>query len=185
MPTSGRNATAPPTLQTARLILRPHRAEDLDACASMWGNPNVTQHIGGRPSTRRETWMRLLNYRGLWSLLGYGYWAVVERATGTFAGDVGFADFHRELVPSIDGIPEGGWVLDPAFHGPGYASAAVHAALAWIDANVAAPRTVCIVAPENIASIRVAEKAGYVEASRTTYHNQPTIVFARTRATNA
>jgi RimJ/RimL family protein N-acetyltransferase len=123
--------------------------------------------------------MRMLNYAGLWSMLGYGYWAVEERATQTFAGDVGFADFHRELSPSIEGIPEAGWVLDPSFCGRGYATEAVRAALSWADAHVPSRRTACIIAPENAASIRVAEKAGYVESARTTYHDEPAILFTR------
>jgi RimJ/RimL family protein N-acetyltransferase len=123
--------------------------------------------------------MRILRYAGLWSLLGYGYWAVEERASSKFVGDVGLADFHRELIPSIDGIPEAGWVLDPAFYGRGYATEALRAALAWADVNVSSDRTACIVAPENGASIRVAEKTGYVEAARTTYHGAPTILLMR------
>ena len=85
----------------------------------MWSNPTVTRHISGRPSSRTDTWMRMLRYAGLWSMLGFGYWAVEELATSKFVGDVGLADFHRELSPSIVGIPEAGWVLDPAFFGRG------------------------------------------------------------------
>jgi RimJ/RimL family protein N-acetyltransferase len=124
----------------------------------------------------------MLRYAGLWSMLGYGYWAVEERASYKFVGDVGFADFHRELVPSIAGIPEAGWVLDPQFYGRGYATEALHAALAWADANISSDRTACIIAPENVASIRVAEKAGYVETGRTTYHGDPAILFMRSKA---
>jgi len=124
----------------------------------------------------------MLRYAGLWSMLGYGYWAIEERASCKFVGDVGFADFHRELSPSIDGIPEAGWVLDPEFYGRGFATEALRAALAWADANVRSDRTACIIAPENAASIRVAEKAGYLETARTTYHGSPTILLMRTVA---
>lgn len=121
----------------------------------------------------------MLRYAGLWSMLGYGYWAVEERATSRFVGDVGLADFHRELSPSIRGIPEAGWVLDPAFSGRGYATEAMRAVLAWADANITADETACIVAPENVASIRVAQKVGYVERARTTYLATPAILFMR------
>jgi RimJ/RimL family protein N-acetyltransferase len=40
-------------------------------------------------------------------------------------------------------------------------------------------RAVCIIAPANLASIRVAEKAGFREWQRSTYHGEPTIVFRR------
>jgi RimJ/RimL family protein N-acetyltransferase len=172
-----------PALHTPRLLLRPHRAEDLDACAAMWANPIVTLHITNRASERQETWMRMLRYAGLWSMLGYGYWAVEERASSTFVGDVGFADFHRELNPPIEGIPEAGWALDPAFYGRGFATEALRAALAWADANVPAPKTVCIIAPENAASIRVAEKAGYTERTAATFRGDPAVLLMRARVT--
>ena len=76
-----------------------------------------------------------MRYRGLWPVLGYGYWAVEETASGRFVGDVGFADFHRVLEPSIRGVPEMGWVLAPEVHGNRYASEAVTAALHWLDAQ--------------------------------------------------
>jgi RimJ/RimL family protein N-acetyltransferase len=170
-----------PIIHTARLILRPHRAEDLEACAAMWSNPQVTRHIGGRPSSRTDTWMRILRYAGLWSILGYGYWALEDRATSKFVGDVGLADFHRELSPPIFGVPEAGWVLHPAFYGRGYATEALCATLRWADANLPSDKTACIIARDNIASIRVAEKAGYLEWARTTYLGAATILYIRSR----
>jgi RimJ/RimL family protein N-acetyltransferase len=171
--------TRVPTLHTARLTLRPHHAGDLDACAAMWANPTVTRYIGGRPSGRNETWMRILRYAGLWGILGYGYWAIEERANRAFVGDIGFADFHRELVPAIDGIPEAGWTLDPAFYGRGYATEALLAALGWVDANLASDRSACMILPANAASMRVAEKVGYRETVRTVYKDEPVILLLR------
>ena len=52
--------------------------------------------------------------------------------------------------------------------------------VAWGDIHFGANKTACIIAPENTASIRVAEKCGYREFQRTTYHGQPTILFTRT-----
>ena len=150
----------------------------------MWGNPIVTQHISAQPSSRTDSWVRLLRYARLWNLLGFGYWAVEERSTGKLAGDVGFADFHREMSPSIEGIPEAGWVLAPEFSGRGYATEALRAALEWADVSLRTDRTACIIAPENAASIRVAEKVGYVETARTTYRGDPTILLMRKRIMN-
>jgi RimJ/RimL family protein N-acetyltransferase len=166
-------------IETARLRLRPHRADDLDAGFALWSNPATVQHISGTPSTRDESWARLLRYAGHWALLGFGYWAVEERASGRFVGDVGLGDFKRALEPSLDGMPEAGWVLDPTAHGRGYATEAARAALAWADANLAAGTSACIIAPENGPSLRVAEKCGFREWARTTYKGHPTIVLRR------
>ena len=148
----------------------------------MWASPIVTLHIGGRPFTTEESWSRLLRYAGHWSFLGFGYWAVVERGSNRFVGEVGFADFHRDITPSFDGAPEAGWVLAPWSYGQGFATEALAAATAWIDAARDPDRTVCIIDPENAASIRVAHKCHYVEWQKTAYHGSEVIAFQRLRA---
>jgi RimJ/RimL family protein N-acetyltransferase len=165
-----------PTLATARLTLRAHRADDFAACAAMWADPAVTRFIGGKPFAAEEVWSRLLRYAGLWSLLGFGYWAIAEQASGHFVGELGFADFKRDMAPPLD-APELGWALAAHAHGKGYATEAVRAALAWSDRRFA--RAVCIIGPDNRASLRVAEKCGFSELRRATYKDRPTIVLAR------
>jgi RimJ/RimL family protein N-acetyltransferase len=64
-------------------------------------------------------------------------------------------------------------------HGRGYATEATRAALAWIDARLGNPRMFCIVSPENVASIRVAEKCGFRRWTETTYKDEPTLIFLR------
>lgn len=168
-----------PTLETARLVLRAHRLEDFEDCVALWGDPIVTRYIGGKPSTREETWGRLHRYAGHWALLGFGYWAVRDKATGAFLGDVGVADFQRTMEPSLEGRPEVGWVLAPHAHGRGIATEAVQAALAWSDDHFGSRKSACIIDPDNAASIRVAVKCGFEERARTAYKGAPTILFTR------
>jgi RimJ/RimL family protein N-acetyltransferase len=135
--------------------------------------------LAARPFTEEETWARFLQYAGHWSVLGFGYWAVEERASGEFVGEVGFADFKREIQPPIHDTPELGWVLMPQVHGRGYATEAVRAALEWGATHLAQPSTVCLIHPENMASIRVADKCGFRRFCLTEYHGQPTAVYRR------
>jgi RimJ/RimL family protein N-acetyltransferase len=168
-----------PILETERLRLRAHCLEDFAACANLWADPVVTRYIGGVPLTAEESWARLLRYAGHWALLGFGYWVVEEKTTGEFIGEIGFADLKRDLDPPLGDLPEAGWVFSPTVHGRGYATEALRAILCWGDAHFAAAHTVCIIHPENAASIRVAGKCGYREALRTTYKGKPTVVFFR------
>jgi RimJ/RimL family protein N-acetyltransferase len=163
------------------LTLRGHRAADFPDCFAMWSDPEVTRYIGGRPSSRQQAWMRILTYIGHWSLLGFGYWAIEEKATGRFVGDIGFADFHRDTIASMSDAPEMGWGLAPAFYGRGYATEAARAAVAWADGHLESPRTVCMIDPENAASVRVAEKCGYHEFGRAILVDGPTIFLERMR----
>ncbi len=168
-----------PVVDTERLILRGHRLDDFDGLAAMWADPGVTQFIGGKPSTREESWARLTRYLGFWPLLGYGYWRVEVKGDARYAGDVGFFDFKRDMSPSLDGMPESGWAFMPWVHGRGIATEAVKAALMWGDRHFGGCTTTCIISPENAASIRVAEKCGYKEFVRTTFKGAPTIQFRR------
>ncbi len=168
-----------PILETARLILRAHRPDDFKDCAAMWGDLNVTRYIGGRPFSGEEVWTRMLRYAGHWAWLGFGYWAMEEKGTGRFAGELGFADYKRDIEPPLNGTPEMGWVLATGSHGRGLATEAVRAVLDWGDRRFGSARTVCLIHPENRASLRVAEKSGYKESLRTTYHKHATILFRR------
>ena len=168
-----------PLIETERLRLRGHRPADFEACAAMWSDPLVTRYIGGRPFTPEEVWARMLRYVGHWSWLGFGYWVIEEKATGKLAGEVGFADYRRDIQPSLEGAPELGWVLASRFHGQGYGTEAVRAAIGWGERRRQWARTACIIHPENLASLRVAEKCGFREFQKTTYKGQPTIIFER------
>jgi RimJ/RimL family protein N-acetyltransferase len=168
-----------PTIETERLILRAHRLDDFEVLAAMWADPDVVRHIGGKPSSRDESWARLLRYCGHWQLLGFGYWAVELKGASGMIGDVGFADWKRDITPALDGAPEAGWVFSPKVHGRGVASEAVRAVHAWGDRHFGGRATSCIINPDNGASIRMAEKFGYREFVRAEYKGSPVIQFRR------
>jgi RimJ/RimL family protein N-acetyltransferase len=171
-----------PVLETERLNLRGHHLDDFALSAAMWADPIVTRHFG-HSLTEEESWTRFLRYVGHWALLGFGYWVVEEKATGDFIGEMGFADYKRDIQSSVPLAPEIGWVFSSASHGKGYATEAVRAALSWADKQSSVPfhssRTTCIIHPDNVPSIRVAEKCGYREFERTSYKGHSAILFVR------
>lgn len=171
-----------PTLTTARLTLSPPRRSDFADSAAMWADPVVTRFVGGRPFTEEETWSRLLRARGLWALLGFGYWAVRETSTGRYVGEVGFADFHREITPALTDLPEMGWVLTAWSHGQGFGTEAVRAGLAWIDEALKPPVVPCIISPENAPSLALARKMDFRVRTHTTYKDAPIMVLERGRS---
>jgi len=167
-----------PTLETERLILRGHGVDDFASCAAMWSDPAVVKFIGGQPSTEEQAWARLLRYVGHWELLGFGFWAIVERATAEFVGEIGAADFRRDVQPPIGNL-ETGWVLARAAHGKGYATEALRAVLAWLDATFPGKPTVCVIEPAHTASLHVAKKVGYEPIGTRTYHGDEVMILRR------
>jgi len=171
----------PPSLETERLVLRGHRREDLPDYHALWSEPDVVRFIGGRPFTSEEVWMRLLRGVGHWRVMGFGFWVLEEKASGRLVGEAGFGEFKRQIAPNLEGAAEAGWVLAPWAHGKGYATEAMRAALAWLDAEMKPERCACIIDPENAASIRVAEKCGFERILETTYREAPILMFERRR----
>ena len=170
-----------PVLETARLRLRNYRAGDLEEEAQTLGDPEVARFLGGKTLSREEAWRKLLCGPGLWALVGYGYWAVERKSDGRLIGKAGFADFKREMTPSIEGIPEIGWIFSPHAQGQGYATEAVAAALKWSDEVLKADEVTAIIDHANAASIRVAEKNGFSDREEASYRGEPILLFRRKR----
>ncbi len=162
----------PPTLKTARLTLTPPVAADHDDMASLWADPAVYEAIVGRILTREEVWHRLLRYIGHWRQCGYGHWTVREVASGRYLGEVGIMDSRRETMPDFTGTPEVGWAFVGTAHGHGYATEALAALFDWADTRL--PRTICIIDPDNAASLRLAARVGYTIYAEGRYRDRPT-----------
>lgn len=167
-----------PTLLTDRLRLRGAVIEDFEPAFAMSCDERVYRFIGGKPTGRTQVWEKFLRGPGMWSLLGYGLWTVEERGGGAFVGQLGFGRFERDMQPPLPDIPEAAWVLGAAYHGKGYAREALGAALSWSDANLRTP-ICCIIAPENEASLRLADSMGFAEFARGMFQNAETVMLER------
>ena len=150
-----------PTINTSRVTLRAMRSEDFRRFAEIWAMPEVVAYISGKPRSKAQSWDAFLRNAGHWQISGFGQWAIQPRGTREMAGQAGFFFGSRGLGEDFDPFPEAGWVLAPEAQGRGLGLEAVQAAHEWFD-RVIAGRTVCIIAPENAGSLRIAEKLGYV-----------------------
>jgi len=148
-----RAATA--RLETERLVLRMFRPGDFEPYALMCADPDVTRYLGdGRPLTRQETWRQMAMILGHWRLRRYGLWAVEERATGAFMGRIGL--FNPEGWPAL----EIGWVLGQPYWGRGYATEGARRVLEHAFTDLGIAHLISLIHPDNVASIRVAERIG-------------------------
>lgn len=166
-----------PIIESERLVLRGHRLDDYPSITRLYGDAVVMQHISGRAQNATDSWARMLRYVGHWQLLGYGFWAVEERGTGLYLGDVGFGDFRRDISPPLDDLPEAGWVFGTQAHGKGFALEAMRAALAWMDTR--SRRTQCIITLDNHRSRKLATKLGYVATRETDHGGSRVAVWLR------
>ncbi|GGA15028.1 GNAT family N-acetyltransferase [Neptunicoccus cionae] len=168
--------SAAPKLNTERLILRAHRLQDYADTAAMWADPEVSKFIAPEPATPSESWSRFLRYTGHWQMLGFGYWCVTTHDE-RFVGEVGFANYKRDIRPALGDTPEAGWVLAPWAHGQGFAAEAMGAALDWADTRF--DETVAIFHPAHAVSQRLANRLGYAPSHKAHYMGHDTVVMRR------
>ena len=148
-----------PVLTTNRLSIEPMTLDHWEDYAAAWADPRMTEFIGGEPRNRNISWGKMLQGIGLWPLFGYGYWSFIERESGKFVGNGGFAQFERG-IPELEGYPEAGWAFAADAWGKGYATEAMTAILEWADQRGLA-ETRCIIDPGNGSSHNVAAKLGF------------------------
>jgi RimJ/RimL family protein N-acetyltransferase len=168
-----------PVFETERLLLREHRAEDFQPFFAMWAEESVVRYISGKAFTEEESWGRFLRHIGQWDLLGFGFWAVEEKATRRFIGQIGYVEAMRAIEPSLKGIPEIGWSLATGTQGKGYALEGARAAIAWGEKHFGGQPIRCIISPENAPSLKLAEKLGFKEMVRTFYKGDAIVMLER------
>jgi len=142
-------------LETERLIMRWFREEDYEQFQEMCANAEVMRFLGdGKPMAPMEVWRQMATFMGHWYFRGYGIWAVEEKESGKLVGRIGF------MNPA--GWPgfELGWTLRREYWGKGFATEAARRALEYAFTDMNRDHVISLIAPENVASIKVAERLG-------------------------
>jgi RimJ/RimL family protein N-acetyltransferase len=142
-----------PTLETARLLLRPPCAEDFDAWAALLADPVAARFIGGA-QPRTGAWRSLATMTGAWVINGSGNFSVIEKASGRWIGRAGPWQPHGWPGPEI------AWAFDRSAWRNGYATEAARRCLAFVFETLGWDRVVHVIDPANVASIAVAQRIG-------------------------
>jgi len=109
---------------------------------------------------RDERWVKNWIMRSLTSFEenGYGYFAVVELATGNV---MGYCGLHDEIIAGRHEVSLGYRLFGEHWH-RGYATEASKALLDWAQGHRKISRVVATIDPLNLASLSVAKKLGMV-----------------------
>lgn len=142
-----------PILHTERLTLRVPQVEDFERYAEVIGDPVAARHIGGH-LPRAGAWRRFLQMPGAWLLQGFAMFSVIETASGRWVGQTG--PWRPEGWPGN----EIGYVFHPDAWGQGYALESAVAAIDWAFDTLDWDEIVHCIAPENVASQKVAQRLG-------------------------
>lgn len=167
--------TIPLPIETERLTIRRFTAGDRAALAELYADPDVMRYIPYGVLDAAGLERVLEKYARVEAERGYTFWAIVDRVTDRFLGDVGFGVYEPT------GEPELGYSLARSAWGNGYASEAARACLAAALAHLDVPRVVALVDADNARSLRVAERIGMERQGPVDAHGCPHILFAKAR----
>lgn len=141
-------------LETSRLFLRPMLQTDFEALYLIFTDPNVMaafNHPSFTPEQMQGWLQRNLEHQEQY---GYGLFSVVRKETNELIGDCGL-----ELMEDM-GAAELGYDFRSPFWNQGYATEAAIAVRGYAFDVLKLPRLISLIRVGNLASRRVAEKAG-------------------------
>jgi RimJ/RimL family protein N-acetyltransferase len=138
--------------------LRPWMLDDVPAIAAACNEVEIARWIHQIPSPYTETDGRdyVLATQAAWRDGTGAFFAVVERAGGSLAGSIGIHVTNQEAAT----VEVGYWTAGPA-RGRGLTTRALRLISRWALEEAGAARIQLRADVLNVASMRVAEKAGY------------------------
>jgi RimJ/RimL family protein N-acetyltransferase len=146
------------SLQTARLLLRSWRDEDLTAFAEMSSDPAVMEYLVPLSSRGLSVEAWVTGKRAHWDEYGFGQWVVELPGEASFIGVVGLetVSYEAHFTPAV----EVAWRLVRPYWGQGYATEAARAALDYGFREIGLSDIVALTVPANQRSRRVMERLG-------------------------
>jgi RimJ/RimL family protein N-acetyltransferase len=157
-------------LTTERLVMRPMTPAYLPDMLDLYADPQVTRFL--LPMDEAGHLRRLREAETMWENRGYGRVGIHDRASGRFLGRGGL-----HYWPQFDEV-EVGWVLRADVQGCGFATEAGRAWLRWGLDHLDVPYLTACIAPDNHASVSVAQRLGMSALRSDTFHGREVIVFA-------
>jgi ribosomal-protein-alanine N-acetyltransferase len=149
------SAIEQPTLETARLRLRPLEPADAKALNVIQSDP-VHMRFYPHPFSLDESREWIDRMRERRERDGFSLLAVEDRATGEFLGNVG------PILQHVDGVDEVelGWSITPARARQGIATEAATACRDWAFEALPVDHLISLILPANAPSRGVAEHLG-------------------------
>jgi RimJ/RimL family protein N-acetyltransferase len=153
-------ALAPTELDTARMRGEPLGPEHEAEMADLTLDARVYRTLWpwAFPPTRREVRSSLADKRDHWTRHGFGLWLLRDRSTGEVVGRGGL-----QYTDAIGGYAvEAAWAIVPERWGQGLATELAQASVRVAFESLGLDEIIAITLPDNLASRRVMEKAGFV-----------------------
>ena len=130
------------------------------------------------PPTREDVRASLVDKRSHWERHGFGLWLLRDRSTGELVGRGGL-----QYTDAIGGFAvEAAWAIVPERWGHGLATELAQAAVRVAFESLRLGEIIAITLPDNVASRRVMEKAGFVYDREIVHAGLAHVLYHRRRA---
>lgn len=148
-------------IETDRLIVRPLCMDDLAGMYAMDSDAEVHRYVGGKPTQHIEDEARVIEMvMKQYEELGIGRWAVIEKATGTFAGWTGFKRITEPVNGFVNHL-DFGYRFARQYWGKGFATESGVASLRYGIDKMGLMDIHAMTDVNNAASRHVLEKLGF------------------------
>ena len=143
--------------ETERLILRRFTSEDAEENYRIYTDPDNMRFMGRPPdSVESERYNLRRHIANYYDRHDFGLWAVVLKEDGRLVGRCGLLCQQIEDSREV----EVSYLVDKHYRGRGLATEAAREVVKLGFEKYGLPRLVAVIHPENVASVRVAEKIG-------------------------
>ena len=145
-------------LETERCVVRELTLDDLDALFELYGDGEIDKYTDSLYPYEEEKEFQRAYIENMYRYFGYGLWLVCSKETGRLIGRAGLE--HREYHEEIE--LELGYIIGSKYQGKGLATEVCQAILEYAKENTGFERINALVEDGNDASIRLAEKLGFI-----------------------
>ena len=137
-------------------LLRPWRLSDARAVVDAFNDPEIQRWHVRRADSEDEARQWISEWRDGWTAEAQLNWALVDRTSDSLTGRISL-----KCVDLHDGSAEAAYWMAPAWRGRGLCSQALTTLCQWAFREVGFQRIGLEHSVANLASCRVAEKAGF------------------------
>lgn len=165
-------------LETNRLILRRLLPDDLDDLFALYRDPEIRRYFPEGTLTYEETREELE-----WFLNGHpdhpelGLWATIHKGTGEFIGRCGLLPWTIEGCEEV----EVAYLLAKPYWRQGLGTEVARAILHYGFEQLQLSRLICMMYPENLASVKVAQNMGMTLEKELEDEGGPFLLYSRNK----
>lgn len=161
-------------LETDRLKVRESTVEDVDEFYRIYREPSITLYMENLYTEREAELAYMRAYIDqIYGFYGYGIWTVILKKTGQVIGKAGLS--VREGYE----MPELGFVIDAGYQHQGYGYEVCEAILRYAKRELDFDSVQALVKKENLISVRLLTKLGFVFKRNVTEKNSDYRLYVR------